>query len=460
MKKRVVITGIGIISPLGFGHEEFWRSLIEGKSGIAPIASIDTTNYKCKLGAEVKNLQPEQYLGNKGIKYITKGTRFLASAIKLALADANLQLNESLFDKTGIIVGSALGNYSETTDYTYDIVRNNPSELLPMQSYDVALNSSINFASVFFKIKGPARTISSGFTSSTDAIGNAYNLIQNGKADIVITGGVEQISLDAYVIFYMQKLLAGSTPPPPLLTGSSSPPPLLKGGRGDLEVSVPFDKRRNGFIMSEGSYVFVLEELGFAKNRGAKIYAEVKGYACTNAGRKNGSFRQRLDRAGKAMTDAMEDAGLSPEKVDLISANGNSSKIIDLIEAKAIQEVFRNREEPVLVSSIKGALGEPYGASGAMQMAGAVLSIRDGIIPPMYPEWGMRNAECGMQEGSHFNSEFHNPQSSFQRDPECDLNFVDSRPLTPDSRLDTVLINSLDYSGNNACLVIQRLKDK
>ncbi len=456
MKKRVVITGIGIISPLGFGHEEFWKNLIEGKSGIAPIASIDTTNYKCKMGAEVKNLQTEQYLGNKGIKYITRGTRFLASAIKLAFADANLPTpllsppctpplsppsqggdkggvergdrggvpDASLSDRTGIIIGSALGNYSETTDYTYDIVRNNPSELLPMASYDVALNSSINFSSVFFKIKGPARTISSGFTSSTDAIGNAYNLIQNGKAAITITGGVEQISLDAYVIFYMQKLLAGSTPPPP----------VLKGGSGDLEVSMPFDKRRNGFIMSEGSYVFVLEELGFAKNRGAKIYAEVKGYGCINAGRKSGSFRQRLDKAGKAMTDAMEDAGLSPEKVDLISANGNSSKIIDLIEAKAIQEVFRNREDPVLVNSIKSMTGEPYGASGAMQMASAALAIRDGIIPPMI------NYE--------------------QRDPECDLNFLDSRFTTPDSRLDAVLINSLDYSGNNACLVIQRLEGK
>ncbi len=448
MKKRAVITGIGIISPLGFGHEEFWKNLLEGKSGIAPIASIDTTNYKCKMGAEVKNLQPEQYIGNKGIKYLTKGTKFLASAIKLALADANLQLEESLYNKTGIIIGSALGNYSETTDYTYDIVRNNPSELLPMASYDVALNSSINFASVFFKLKGPARTISSGFTASTDAIGNAYNLIQNGKADIIITGGVEQISLDAYVIFYMQKLLAGSD-------GKSG------------EVSMPFDKRRNGFIMSEGSYVFVLEELGFAKNRGAKIYAEVKGYACINSGRKSGSFRQRLDKAGKAMTDAMEDAGLSPETVDLICANGNSSKIIDLIEAKAIQEVFRNREEPVLVSSIKGTTGEPYGASGAMQMASAALSIRDGIIPPMYPECGMRNAECGTQEGSHFNSAIRNLQSAFQRDPECDLNFAIT-PSAPPSQggdkggvkeINNVLINSLDYSGNNACLVVQRYCD-
>ncbi|MBI2559713.1 MAG: beta-ketoacyl-[acyl-carrier-protein] synthase family protein [Planctomycetes bacterium] len=412
MKKRAVITGIGIISPLGFGHEEFWKNLIDGRSGISPITCIDTTNYKCKMGVEVKNLQTEQYIGNKGIKYLTKGTKFLASAIKLALQDSGLTtLDSQLECRTGIIIGSALGNYSETTDYTYDIVRNNPSELLPMASYDVALNSSINFASVFFKIKGPARTISSGFISSTDAIGNAYNLIQNGKADIIITGGVEQISLDAYVIFYMQKLLAGSD-------GKSG------------EISMPFDERRSGFIMSEGAYVFVMEELEFARSRGVRIYAEVKGYACTNAGRKSGSFRQRLDKAGKPMTEAIEEAGLSPEKVNLISANGNSSKVVDLIEAKAIQEVFRNCEEPPLVNSIKGMTGEPYGASGAMQMASAVLAIRDDIVPPMI------NYE--------------------QRDPECDLNFVDSRLTTPDSRLDTVLINSLDYSGNNACLVIQK----
>ncbi len=410
MKKRVVITGIGVISPLGFGHEEFWKNLVEGKSGIAPITSIDTTNYTCKMGAEVKNLQPEQYIGNKGLRYITKGTKFLASAIKLALGDANLPSPlASLSDRTGIVIGSALGNYSETTDYTHDIVRNNPSELLPMASYDVALNSSINFASVFFKIKGPSRTISSGFTSSTDAIGDAYNLIQNGKTDIIIAGGVEQISLDAYVIFYMQKLLAGAD-------GKSG------------EVSMSFDKRRSGFIMSEGAYVFTLEELEFARNRGAKIYGEINGYACTNAGRKNGSFRQRLNKAGKSMIDAIEEAGLSSETVDLISANGNSSKVIDLIEAKVIQEIFGNRQEPVLVSPIKSMTGEPYGASGAMQMASAVLAIRNGVVPPMI------NYE--------------------QRDPECDLNFAGGEKL--EKEINNTLINSLDYSGNNACLVIKR----
>ncbi|MBS1257024.1 MAG: 3-oxoacyl-[acyl-carrier-protein] synthase 2 [Candidatus Scalindua arabica] len=408
MSKKAVVTGIGVVSPLGIGHQDFWKNLVSGNSGIAPMEYLDLSKYECKNGAEVKDLNTEEFLGRKGLRYLNKGTKFLGSSVKMALDDAKLEIDEELSDQTGIIIGSSLGNFSQTTDYFHDIARENPSGLSPMQSYDVALNSSINYASVVFKMKNFARTISSGFTSSTDAVGNAFKLIQNGKTNVIIAGGVEQISLDLYMIFYLQKMLAGAS------------------GTGN-EISMPFDKRRDGFIMSEGSYVFVLEDHDYAVSRGARIYGEVSGYGSIFAGGRNSDTGKRVEKAGNAMKKCIEDAGLSPEDIDLINANGNSGKLPDLIEAKAIQELFGEKSKNIPVHTVKSALGESYGASGAVQTASALLSINDSLIPPTI------NCE--------------------EKDPECNLNVVNEK-LEKD--VNTVLINSFDLSGNNSCLIVKK----
>jgi len=408
MSKRVVITGIGVVSPIGIGHQEFWKNLVSGNSGISPMESLDLSKYESKKGAEVKNLNPEEFMGRKGLKYLNKGTKFLASSIKLALDDAGLNIDEELSNQTGILIGSSLGNFSQTTDYFHDIVRESPSELSPMQSYDVALNSSINYSSVFFKIKGFARTISSGFTSGIDAIGNAYNLIQSGKAKVIIAGGIEQISLDLYIIFYMRKLLARAN-------GSGS------------ETSIPFDKRRNGFIMGEGSYVFILEDLDYALSRESKIYCEVSGYGSLFAGNKKNDIDKRVKKARSAIQMCIDDAKLSTDDIDLINANGNSSELQDLVEAKAIKELFGERGEEIPVCAIKSTLGECYGASGAMQTAASVLSIDNDLIPPTI---NVENA------------------------PECNLNIINEK-LEKD--VSSVLINSFDYSGNNSCLTVMKI---
>ena len=290
MKKKVVITGIGVVSPLGIGHQDFWNNLVSGNSCIGPMECLDLSKYECKNGAEVKDLNPEEFLGRKGLRYLNKGTKFLGSSVKMAIDDANLEINEDVSNQTGILIGSSLGNFSQTTDYFHDIVREGPSGLSPMQSYDVALNSSINYASVVFKIKNFARTISSGFTSGTDAIGNALKLIQNGKANVIIAGGVEQISFDLYMIFYMRKMLARTNG-----TGS--------------EISMPFDKRRNGFIMSEGSYVFVMEDYDYALSRGARIYGEVSGFGSVFSGNRKSDVDKRVEKARNAMEKCLNDAG-------------------------------------------------------------------------------------------------------------------------------------------------------
>jgi 3-oxoacyl-[acyl-carrier-protein] synthase II len=407
MNRKAVVTGIGIVSPLGIGHQDFWKNLVSGNSGIAPMECLDLSEYECKNGAEVKGLNPEEFLGRKGLRYLNKGTKFLGSSVKMALDDANLEIDEELSNQTGILIGSSLGNFSQTTDYFHDIVRESPSELSPMQSYDVALNSSINYASVVFKLKSFARTISSGFTSSTDAVGNAIKLIQNGKTNVIIAGGVEQISLDLYMIFYMRKMLARANS-----TGS--------------EISMPFDKRRNGFIMSEGSYVFVLENHDYAASRGARIYGEVSGYGSVFAGGRSSDMGKRVEKARNAMKKCIDDAGLSMGDIDLINANGNSGKLPDLIEAKAIKELFGEESENILVHTVKSALGESYGASGAMQTASALLSINDSLIPPTI------NCE--------------------EKDPECNLNIVNEKL---EKEVTTVLINSFDLSGNDSCLIVK-----
>src|SRR3990172_6292444 len=406
MKKRVVITGLGIVSPLGCGKEAFWNNLIEGKSGIAPMTSFDLSPYKCKVGGEVRDLKPEVYLGSKGLKYLNKGTRFLGSASKMALDDAKLPQDGSLSNQMGIVIGSSLGNFSETTDYFYEIIRNNPSELSPMLSYDVALNSSINYVSVIFKIKGLARTISAGFTSGTDAIGDAYKMIQRDMAKVIVTGGVEQISIDLFLIFYLRGLLSGLD--------------------GTKEASLPFDKTRNGFVMAEGSHVVILEELQHALDRGAPIYAEVKDFEIIKVGGKKHPEDVRVRRVEKAMHNALDNTEVKKEDIDFISANANGCKVQDKVEAKAIQSYFGTGSSKIPISAIKSNVGESYGASGATQIISTVMSINTGLIPHII---------------NHSN-----------KDPEIGLNLILEKPFREE--IQNAIINTMDYDGNNSCLLI------
>jgi len=408
MKKRIVITGLGVVSPLGCGKEAFWNNLVEGRSGIAPMTSLDLSPYKCKLGGEVRDLKPEVYLGSKGLKYLNKGTRFLGSASKMALDDAKLPQDGTMSNQMGIIIGSSLGNFSETTDYFYEIIRSSPSELSPMLSYDVALNSSINYVSVTFKMKGLARTTSAGFTSSADAIGDAYKMIQRDMAKVIVAGGVEQISIDLYLIFYLRGLLSGID--------------------GAHEACLPFDKARNGFVMSEGSYVVILEELQHALDRGAHIYAELKGFGSTFVGGKKHAEDVRMRRVEKAMHEALDGAGVKKEDIDFISANANGCKMQDKVEAKAIQSYFGAGGSQIPVSAIKSNVGESYGASGATQFISTTMSINTGQIPHII---------------NHNN-----------KDQEINLNLIIEKPLKKE--IQNALINTMDYDGNNSCLVISR----
>ena len=410
MKKRVVVTGIGVVSPIGIGIENFWSNLLDGKFGIKPIEGFDTSEYKPKLGAEVHDFMPADYIGKKGLRYLNSGTKFLSSATKMALTDSSFPDNdEELFNQTGLIVGSSLGNFAETTDYFYDIIRNGPADLSPMKSFDVALNSSINHASVTFTTRAFARTISAGFTSGADAIGNAFNMIRDGRAKAVVAGGVEHLSIDLYMIFCLRNQLSGSN-------------------GGSVEASIPFDKRRNGFVLGEGSYLLLLEDSDHAKARGASVYCEVAGYGTTLGANRTFTIDRKIKKAETAISLAVNDAGADLKDVHFISANANSTIELDMIEAKAIKNLFCHSNNRPLVNAVKSSIGECYGAAGAAQTVGAAMSLKTGDVPPI----------VNFQEN----------------DPLCDLNLAIDGPVKHSGKF--AMINSFDYLGNNSCLLLKK----
>lgn len=410
MKKKAVITGIGVVSPIGIGCESFWKNLLDNQTAFKPIRYFDTTKFKSKLAAQVEGLEPAEYIGKKGLRYLNNGTKFLSSATKMVLDDAKFPDDEAMFDDVGIIIGSSLGNFAETTDYFHDIIRQGASELSPMKSFDVALNSSINHASVFFKTKAFARTISSGFTSGTDAIGDGLRMIQNGKAKAVIVGGSEHISIDLFMIFYLRQQLASNN--------------------GNLtESSLPFGKGRNGFILGEGSFLVMLEESEFAKERGAKPYCELAGYGITLGANSKFTLEKKIEKAEKAMSLAIDDAGINKEQVTLISANANSSKELDMIEATAINNCFyKNSNNKPLVNAVKSTIGECYGASGAAQIVATTMSLKSNDVPSI----------------ANYN----------ETDIGFDLNLVTTHSKKHEGEI--ALVNSFDYLGNDSCLVLRK----
>lgn len=393
MNKRVVITGIGIVSPLGCHPAEFFQRLCEGEISAGPLDSIGSACY----GHEVKDFDATDILGKKGLRYLNKGTLFLASAAQLAIDSAALS---ALPDETGVIIGSSFGNFPQTTDYTQRIYQEGPEGLTPMESYDVALNSSINYVSVRFALKGIARTISSGFTSALDAVTDAYRMIRRGESTLLLTGGVEQISIDHYRILSLEY------------------PFCDKNGR-DIRS---YGKDRIGFIPGEGSVVFVLEEFGHARERNAVIYAEIVGWGSLFSGRATQS-----DLCVDSMKGALVDSGLEPENIDVIVGNGNGLPDMDALEADAIGALFG--KESVYVTSVKRFVGEGYGVSGGFSMAAGVM----GLVHKKIPGTGLD--EAGV---------------------DCPVRLVNKTMDLP--KLSTVLVNSLDPHGNYSHLILASVR--
>jgi 3-oxoacyl-[acyl-carrier-protein] synthase II len=406
-EKRIVITGLGVIAPNGIGKEEFWQALKEGRSGIRPIKRFDTGGFKCKLGGEIDNFKPTYFLGYKGLRSLDRSARLLCSAAKMAIDNARLSINYKNTDDIGVCTGTTLGYLWNFAEFERGVIKDGPlfsdASLFP----GTVINATSSQVSIRFNIQGFNTTVSTGYCSSIDALKYAIDFIKLGRIKAVLVGGVESLSLVNFVGFYRLGFLAGLR---------------------SEELSCPFDKRRNGIILSEGVGVIVIEIEEHAKKRKANIYAEVKGIGNCFDAYKIGKYHPDVSGLKESMKKAIKNSGLGISDIDYISASANSVPEQDRLETKAIKDVFGRYAYNIPVSSIKSMIGESFSAGGLLQIVASVGSILNGFIPPTI------NYEI--------------------RDEECDLDYVANKSRM--ARVNNVLIYNFGPGGSNASLVISR----
>ena len=406
-KKRIVITGTGVIAPNGIGKEQFWTALKEGQSGIKPISRFDTNGFKCKLAGEINNFNPAVFLGSKGLKNLDRTTRLLCSTAQLAIDDAKLTINYKNTDDIGVCTGTTLSSLWNIAEFDKGVIEDGPlfsdAALFP----GTVVNAASSQVSIRFNIQGFNTTVSTGYSSSIDALKYAVDFINLGRIKTVLVGAVESISLANYTGFYRLGFLAG-----------------IKGE----ELSCPFDKRRNGIILGEGAAVIVIEDEEYAKRRKANIYAEVKGTGNCFDAFKIGKYNPEANGLRDGMMKSIKDAGLRITDIDYISASANSVSEQDRLETKAIKDVFGRVAYNIPVSSIKSMIGDPFSAGGLLQIAASIDTIVNGFIPPTI--------------------------NHRIRDNDCDLDYVANK--TRLARINNVLINNFGPGGSNASLVISK----
>lgn len=405
---RVVITGIGIISPLGIGRNAFSDALMMDTSGIKDISLFDTAEYKTKKAGEVTGFDPIVYLGNKGLRTLDRSIRLVESATKLALDDAGFIVTEENSPRFGVAIGTMFGSLRSICEFDRDAMIDGPQYVNPAFFPNTVINSPASQVSIKFNIKGFNSTISTGFCASLDAIKYAVDFLRMGRVDAVLAGGVEELCQETYLGLYKAGCLAG-------LNGE--------------EVSCPFDKRRNGLIVGEGAVIFCLETLDSARKRNASILAEVLGGANSFSSAGVNAYDHRGAGLRTAMRKAVVGAGLSVGNIDCIFAAANATHDADMIEAEAIQHVFSGAAQKVSVTAIKSKTGECLSVSPAMQAAAAVVAIERNTVPATL--------------------NYSVP------DPACTLNLVTGKAR--EQRVDTVLVNAISPNGNNATLLIGRI---
>ncbi|MFH1877556.1 MAG: beta-ketoacyl-[acyl-carrier-protein] synthase family protein [Candidatus Omnitrophota bacterium] len=411
MDKRIVITGIGVLSSTGIGKNAFWDSLKNGISGIKPVTLFDTSNLRSKLAGEITDFDPEAILGKKGLRNLDRTTLLGLCAAKLALADAGIEdpVSEGETDYVGVSLGSTMGSVRSISEFDKVILTEGPRAVNPALFPNTVINSPASQISIRFNIKGFNATISSGFCSSIDALFYAMTMINLNGYHTVLAGGVEELSEQTYKGFNKVRHLAGSR-------------------EGKDEINCPFDRRRNGIVFGEGASIFILEELEHAKKRCAEIYGEILGYGTSFDPESVLICNPKATGATESMKCALLDAEISADTIDYISASANSTLDCDVMETRAIKNLFSAQAKGIPVSSIKSMTGESFSASGALNIAASLGTITESFIPPTI------NYEV--------------------TDKRCDLDYVpnDAR----EKNVDNVLVNTLSPTGSNSTLVLGR----
>lgn len=407
----MVITGMGVITSIGCGLEEFWQSLIQGKSGIRKITRFDTEPFACKLAGEV-DFNPEDYLDRRESRKMDRFTQFAVVAARMAFEDAKLKGAFSPY-RAGTIIGTGIGGIETFIHEEEVIMQKGPGRVSPFFVPMMIANMSSGHVSLDLGLKGPMSTVVTACASGTNAIGDAMKVIERGDADVMITGGTE-------------------APITPLaLAGFCNMKALSTQNELGPAASRPFDKKRDGFIMGEGAAILVLEELSHALKRGARIYAELAGYGMSADAYHITAPSPGGEGAARAMRAAISDAQVSPAQVDYINAHGTSTPANDSTETQAIKDVLGEHAYKVKVSSVKSMLGHLLGAAGAVETVATVLAIANGVVPPTI------NYE--------------------EPDPLCDLDYVPNKAQKYD--VNVALKNSFGFGGQNACLVIKKFQE-
>ena len=411
--KRVVITGLGVIAPIGIGKTNYWNSLLQGKSGIGYISRFDTENYEVKIGAEVKDFNPSDFIDKREAKRMDRFTQYAVAAAKLALEDGSVPLNNLNLEKTGVIIGSGIGGMETLEKEHSKLIEKGPKRVSPFFIPMMISNMASGQISMIFGFKGPTMAISTACASGTHAIGEAFKMIKEGKMDMMIAGGSE------------------ATITPISLAGFCSMKALSTRNDDPIKASRPFDKERDGFVMGEGAGVLILEELTHALSRGANIYGEVVGYGATSDAYHITQPEPNGNGAKDAMKLALEEGKVHYSEVDYINAHGTSTYYNDKLETLAIKNLFKDHAYNLNISSTKSMTGHLLGAAGGIEAIATILAIREGVIPPTI-----------------------NYENS---DSECDLNYTPNIAMNKD--ITYALSNSLGFGGHNGSILFKKYLD-
>nr|WP_320012092.1 beta-ketoacyl-ACP synthase II [uncultured Desulfobulbus sp.] len=410
MKRRVVVTGIGLVTPLGIGTQETWNALINGTSGVGPITRFDASDQASQIAAEVKDFNPELWFEKKQAKNLDAFVQYGVAAADMAWKSSGLSITDANVDRVGVITGCGMGGLPTIEEYHSVLQKRGPRKITPFFIPRVIPNMPSGHISMRIGSKGPNLTQTTACAAGTHAVGEAFRHIAYGDCDIAVTGGTESVIC-------------------PLAVGGFSAMKALSTRNDDpTTASRPFDRDRDGFIISEGAGMIVLEELESAQKRGATIYAEIIGYGQSSDAYHIAAPPEDGEGAARCMKAALRDAGVNPSDIDYINAHGTSTPLNDKCETQAIKTVFGDHAYKLMVSSTKSMTGHMLGAAGGIEAAFTVMSLHNGIIPPT--------------------ANLHNP------DPNCDLDYV---PLTArEVKLETAMSNSFGFGGTNGVVVFRR----
>ncbi len=412
MERRVVITGLGAITPIGNTTEEYWKGLKEGKCGIGEITQFDTTNYKVKIAGEVKGYNPEEYFDKRNAKRLDRFSQFAIIAAKEAMKDSKITSENTDMTKVGVVIGSGIGGLSTIEKENANMIEKGPDRVSPMYIPMCIGNMAAGNVAIELGTKGESVSMVTACASGTHSIGEAYRMIKHGYEDVIFAGGTEaSITPTGIAGFTNIKALTQET--------------------NISRASIPFDKERSGFVMGEGAGILVLEELEHAQKRGAKIYAEIVGYGATSDAYHITSPSPDGEGAARAITRAIQDANIEPKDITYINAHGTSTHLNDAGETLAIKKALGEASKKVMVSSTKGNTGHLLGAAGGIEAVACVKAVEDDFVPPTI--------------------NYKVP------DEECDLDIVPNEGRNVEVQY--AMSNSLGFGGHNSSIIFKKYSE-